>query len=73
MPDNDAILKRLKHAEAELGTAHEAAEMTIKIIENSQRTVARAKKDVQLPDTARKTAPKRRAGKKRFPATVPTA
>ena len=65
MPDNDAILKRLKDAEAELDIAHEAAEKTTEVIEKSQRTVARARKDVQILDTSSKATPKRRAGKKR--------
>ena len=65
MPDNDAILKRLKDAETQLDTAHKAAEKTTAIIEQSQRTVARARKDVQLLDTSGKAAPKRRARKKR--------
>ena len=65
MPDNDAILKRLKDAEAELDTAHEAAEKTTEIIEKSQRTVARAQKDVQLLDTSKPARRKRRGGKKR--------
>lgn len=66
MPDNDAILKRLKDAETQLNSAQEAAEKTTEIIEKSQRTVARAQKDVQLLDTSKKkTGPKRRAGKKR--------
>jgi hypothetical protein len=66
MPDNDAILKRLKDAETQLDSAKEAAEKTTEIIEESKRTVARAKKDAQLLDTSKKTtARKRRAGKKR--------
>jgi hypothetical protein len=68
MPDNDAILKRLKDAEIQLDTAQEAAEKTTEIIEKSKRAVVRAQKDVQLLDTSKtskKTARKRRAGKKR--------
>jgi hypothetical protein len=66
MPDNDAILKRLKDAETQLDSAQEAAEKTTAIIEESKRTVARAKKDAQLLDTSKnKTVRKRRAGKKR--------
>jgi hypothetical protein len=66
MRDNDAILKRLKDAETQLDSAQEAAEKTTEIIEESKRTVARAKKDAQLLDTSKnKTVRKRRAGKKR--------
>ena len=65
MPNNDAIVKRLKKAEAELDTAREAAEQTTEIIDKSQRTVAQAKKDVQLLDTSQKPARKRRVRKKR--------
>lgn len=64
MPDNDAILKRLKDAETQLDSAKEAAEKTTEIIEKSKHTVERARKDVQLLDTSKKTR-KRRAGKKR--------
>lgn len=59
MPDNDAILKRLKEAETQLDSAQEAAEKTTEIIEESKRTVARAKKDVQLLDTSKNTAAQR--------------
>ena len=66
MPNNDAILKRLKDAETQLDSAQEAAEKTTEIIEESKRTVARARKDAQLLDTSKnKTVRKRRAGKKR--------
>jgi F0F1-type ATP synthase membrane subunit b/b' len=66
MRDNDAILKRLKDAETQLDSAQEAAEKTTEIIEESKRTVARARKDAQLLDTSKnKTVRKRGAGKKR--------
>jgi hypothetical protein len=66
MPDNKAILKRLKDAETQLDSAQEAAVKTTEIIEKSKRTVAKAKKDAQLLDTSKnKPARKRRAGKKR--------
>jgi hypothetical protein len=65
MSDNKGILKRLKDAETQLDSAQEAAEKTTEIIAESKRTLARAKKDAEILDTSRKTAPERRARKKR--------
>jgi len=65
MANQDAILKRLKDAEAKLDSAQEASKETTEIIKESKRTLARAKKEVQVLDTSKATKRNRRAGKPR--------